>query len=237
MKIVLWKESDKSCDLQDKSNKKKWVKNIIGFKQNENICNRNTISGENNGLYKHSFFGFSRKLLKKAFLRDKIIDPLFNEISTDIIASYGPKTRDISLWSRKISPDLLSYLLTLKHKDLDPILLNLYYHNENIKKNPLFLSKETYSNSMELIKINQRGKLHILKQLFYTLNHYSKLWFTVYIHKTIRWIVYLWMLFVVTFALYEFHRTLNIIEMGINTWSSIINSYVRLGLWIFRKKS
>ncbi|EMR09791.1 hypothetical protein PNEG_01974 [Pneumocystis murina B123] len=185
MKIVLWKESEKSCDLQDKSNKKKWIKNMIWHKQNRDIRNENTISSDRIGLYRHSFFGFSRKFLKKTFfLRNKIIDPFFDDISEDIIVSDSFKRKDMSLWSRKISPDFLFYLLTLKQKDFGRILLNLYYLNENIKKNPLFLSKEAYCNSMESIKISQRSKLYILKQLFYTFNYYSKLWLTVYIPKT-----------------------------------------------------
>ncbi|KTW28061.1 hypothetical protein T552_01923 [Pneumocystis carinii B80] len=220
MKIVLWKEPERSCNLQNKSNKKKWIKNIIWHKQKKDTCNINNISNDRIGINRYSFFGFSEKFLKKTLLRDKIIDSSFNHESADIIPFDNLKRRDIFLWSRKISPDFLSYLLTLKQKDFDLILSSLYYLNENIKKNPLFLSKEAYFNSMESIKTNQKSKLYILKQSFYTFNYHSKLWLTVYIPKTIRWFVYMWILFVITFALYEFDRILNIIEKGINTWYS-----------------
>ncbi|CCJ30822.1 unnamed protein product [Pneumocystis jirovecii] len=199
----------KSQDLQNRFNKKGWIRNLLKNKKNK-VSNKETYASEDIlRLKKFSVLDFFAKSFKKSlFFMNRISGSSFN-ISTDIVRSECSGIKNEFFFSKKLMKDYLFFLLALKQRDSDQFFSNRHYLSQNAKhknKYGLLLNK-TCCNSLKLIENDQKKDLYLPK----------------------KWFVYMWILFVITFALYELNRVLNIIEMGFNTWSNIIHSFVHSG--------
>ncbi|KTW29995.1 uncharacterized protein T551_01939 [Pneumocystis jirovecii RU7] len=226
----------KSQDLQNRFNKKGWIRNLLKNKKNK-VSNKETYASEDIlRLKKFSVLDFFAKSFKKSlFFMNRISGSSFN-ISTDIVRSECSGIKNEFFFSKKLMKDYLFFLLALKQRDSDQFFSNRHYLSQNAKhknKYGLLLNK-TCCNSLKLIENDQKKDLYLPKKL-YPSSYCIKLWLTFYIPNIIRWFVYMWILFVITFALYELNRVLNMIEMGFNTWSNIIHSFVHSGVWIYNK--